>query len=206
MILLKIFLILLGILILLLLTLLVPKTWLTLTLHLTDKDKTGIAKIQLAGKLISGLMTIDWPDINARLGICGLYFTVWRKGTKPTAEKKPTQLKRPQKTKAKGVKHTSVEWVAFGKTVIRRFFDIPHIERFNADLTIGLGNPATTGLLMGAYFNLRQTLTVLQSIRVTPDFINKKITGEIEFCGSIRLINIIPLIIFILRFLWSKKK
>jgi hypothetical protein len=202
MILLKIFLILLG----LLLGILIPKIWLTLNLRLTDSARTGSARVQLAGKLIGVLVKVDWPEVNVKGGIGGLYFSVWsRQPSKITVKKKPAEPPKTEKPKTKKQsKHTTGDWVGFGKTIIVRIFKIPKIERFRADLTIGLGNPAYTGFAIGAYYALKPTLKALRSVKIEPDFIKKKINGEIEFCGSIRLIKTIPLIILTLRFLWKK--
>lgn len=205
MIFLKILLILLVILILLLLLILIPKIWLTLILRLTSDTKTGLLKIQLAGKVLGGQVTIEWPKISARVSICGLNLTVWQRGAEPPIVKKPAKPKSAEKPKVRPAKHSTAEWIGFGKILLERFFKIPKIERFHANLVVGLGNPAATGLLMGAYYTLRQIPAVFQSVQIAPDFINKKITGEIEFCGSIRLIKTIPLLILTLRFLWHKK-
>ncbi|MFH1213818.1 MAG: hypothetical protein V1681_07000 [Candidatus Neomarinimicrobiota bacterium] len=206
MILLKIFLILLGVLILLLLGVLIPKIWLKLKIHLTEPAKTGTIHIQLAGKLISALVTIDWPDINVKAGIGGLYFPVWNKKSAVASPKKPTAKPKPaKKSKRKPVRRSSAQWLGFGREIVSRFFQLPRIEKFSADLVVGLDNPASTGLMMGAYYATTKTLDVFRSVRIAPDFINKKFIGEIEFWGSIRLIKTIPLVIFTLRFLWNKK-
>jgi len=206
MILLKIFLILIGLLVLLLLGILIPKIRLTLNLRLADDKKTGTARVQLAGKLIGVLVTVDWPEIDVKGGIGGLYFAVWSRQSSPkTDKKKPAKPPKPEEPKTKKrSKHTTGDWVGFGKTMIVRFFKIPKIERFRADLVIGLGNPADTGLLMGAYYAIKTTLNVFRSVQITPDFVNNKINGEIEFCSSIRLVKTIPLIILTLSYLWKK--
>ncbi len=202
MILLKIFLILLG----LLLGILIPKIWLTLNLRLTDSAKTGSARVQLLGKLIGLLVDIEWPDVVVKVGITRVYFPLW---SRKSLQKKPPQKEakafKPKKPAAsKSSRHSVPEWIEFGKTLIARFFKIPRIERFQADLVLGLGNPAYTGFAIGAYYALKPTLKALRSVKIEPDFIKKKINGEIEFCGSIRLIKTIPLIILTLRFLWKK--
>lgn len=206
MILLKIFLILIGLFVLLLLGILIPKIRLTLNLRLSDDTKTGTARVQFAGKLIGILVTTDWPEINVKGGIGGIYFAVWAgQPSKKTEKKKSAKPPKAEKPKTKKrSEHTTGDWIGFGKTIIVRFFKIPKIERFRADLTIGLGNPAGTGLLMGAYYAIKTTLNIFWSVQIMPDFVNRKINGEIEFCGSIRLIKTIPLIILTLRFLWKK--
>jgi hypothetical protein len=208
MILLKIFLVLFGLLVFLLFAILIPKTWLTLRLRLTGDSKTGSAGLQLAGKMIGVLVAIDWPVITVRGGIAGLYFSVWSgQPGKKTARAKTPEAPKSAKSKApqKEARHSVTEWIEFGKLWLERFARIPRLEKFTADLVVGLGNPASTGMMMGAYYILKSSLSFFRAVHITPDFIGRKINGDLEFSGSIRLIKTIPLIIFTLRYLRKKQ-
>jgi len=207
MIVLKIFLILLFILFLLLFAILIPKTWLSIFGDFSEQTKTGRLKVQLAGKLISVTTTVEWPEVNFRIGILGLHFKVGQKKAPARAKEKLPEPKPeiPKKPRTRRYKFSIFDWIEFGKALTLRFFKLVHIETLSANLTVGLGNPATTGLLMGAYYTIRETVKDFQSVHIIPDFVAKKFTGEVEFRASIRLIKTIPILIFIMNFLRKRK-
>jgi len=187
---------------------LIPPTRLSVFGHLTEDSKTARLKMQLAGKLINVTVAIELPEVNARIGICGLNFTAWRRKPPAPAKTKPPEPKPEvsQKTRTSRFKLSVFDWIEFGKTLAMRFFKLVQVEKLKANLTVGLGNPATTGLLMGAYFTLRETVKDFRSVQIIPDFVNQKITGEVEFRASIRLIKTIPILIFTMQFLSKRKK
>ncbi|HOU17403.1 MAG TPA: hypothetical protein PLW05_04475 [Candidatus Marinimicrobia bacterium] len=207
MIILKILLVLFFILIFLLFVTLFSKTWLSIFGNFTEQTKTGKLKVQLAGKLISIMVVMETPEVNFRIGILGLHFKVGQKKAPSLAKKKSPEPKPeiPKKPRTRRYKFSIFDWIEFGKALTLRFFKLVHIETLSANLTVGLGNPAYTGLLMGAYYTIRETVKDFQSVHIVPDFVAKKFTGKVEFRALIRLIKTIPILIFIVNFLRKMK-
>ncbi len=121
------------------------------------------------------------------------------KKKKPDATSKPEdQKEKPkEKTRKRPSLFTVREWISLGKEIVWRFFKIPKNIKITADLEIGLENPAATGYLMSAYYSLHELLPFLQKIRIEPSFVEKKFLGTIDLSGSIRLIHVVRIVIFI---------
>jgi len=111
-------------------------------------------------------------------------------------EKKAAEKKKPRKAGKRPGLSTLRAWISLGKEVLRRLLGIVRIEKLKADLRVGTGNPAYTGILMGAVAGLRYSFPILRDISIQPVFLNKEFTGNIAFDGSIRLIHIVPVLIF----------
>jgi len=129
-----------------------------------------------------------------------------REGKVKTAEK-PSKSKKEKSKKKFAISMFSVrEWIGLGREVTQRFFKIFQKDKFAGKLKIGLGNPASTGFFIGAYYLLKSMIPDFKDVSISPNFIQKEVKGEISLAGSIRLIKLIPMVIFVYRKILSGKK
>lgn len=136
-----------------------------------------------------------------------IYKRLLERSGKERSTEKPPKSKKDKDKKYFGLSLFSFqEWIGLGREVIIRFFRIFQKKSFTGKLRIGLGNPASTGVFMGAYYSLKSLIRDFEDIFISPNFFQKEIKGEIALAGSIRLIKLIPMVIFTYRKILSRKK
>ena len=136
-----------------------------------------------------------------------IYKHILKRDDKERAAGKPSKSKKKKTEKKFTISMFSVrEWIGLGREVVIRFFRIFQKRNFTGKLRIGLGDPASTGVFMGVYYSLKSLIRDFEDIFVSPNFFQKEIKGEIALAGSIRLIKLIPMVIFTYRKILSRKK
>ena len=136
-----------------------------------------------------------------------IYKRLLERSGKERATEKPPKSKKDKDKKYFGLSLFSFqEWIGLGREVVIRFFRIFQKKSFTGKLRIGLGDPASTGVFMGAYYSLKSLIRDFEDIFISPNFFQKEIKGEIALAGSIRLIKLIPMVIFTYRKILSRKK
>ena len=175
------------------------RTVFTVRLAMTPEKKKFFTRIMFFGGIIGVMVGFEAEMLEIFLVVANRSVRILRKY--PSKKEKPVTARQPEKPKEKPKKKpplfTVREWISLGKEVVRRFLKIPEDMKIAADLEIGLDNPAATGYLMGAYYSLNELLPFAQKIRVDPSFIQKKFLGTIDITGSIRLIRVVGIVIFI---------
>ncbi|MCK4296095.1 MAG: DUF2953 domain-containing protein [Candidatus Marinimicrobia bacterium] len=136
-----------------------------------------------------------------------IYKRLLERSGKERSTEKPQKSKKDEGKKNFGLSLFSFqEWIGLGREVVIRFFRIFQKRSFTGKLRIGLGDPASTGVFMGAYYSLKSLIRDFEDIFISPNFFQKEIKGEIALAGSIRLIKLIPMVIFTYRKILSRKK
>jgi len=136
-----------------------------------------------------------------------IYKHLLKRDGKVKADETPLKRKKEKGKKKLTISMFSVrEWIGLGQEAIPRFFRIFQKDKFTGKLRIGLGNPALTGFFMGAYYLLKSLISDFKDVSISPNFIQKEVKGEISLAGSIRLIKLIPMVIFAYRKILSGKK
>jgi len=136
-----------------------------------------------------------------------IYKRLLERSGKERSTEKPPKSKKDKSKKNFGLSLFSFqEWIGLGREVVIRFFRIFQKKSFTGKLRIGLGDPASTGVFMGAYYSLKSLIRDFEDIFISPNFFQKEIKGEIALAGSIRLIKLIPMVIFTYRKILSRKK
>ena len=105
----------------------------------------------------------------------------------------PAKPEKAKEEKPAGKKEdTSFETIRFGLRTFRRSFPlleevIPAIQlKFSCDLTIGTGDPATTGLMFGVVQAFRALFPMLR-LRVRPAFLKRTFRGTAQAHGILPL-------------------
>lgn len=159
------------------------------------------AQVSLIYSLVKGIVHTDLKRIRITLKLLGLPLPLYR-GRLKRKEPKATPPKTGEvKTKGtKPVRQRSVgEWLQFGEGVVTRLKPVVHFERMQADLTVGLATPDQTGLLLGAFYFMRGALNWGSDCRLTPDFLQQRWEGWVQFALSLRLVRLIPVGLFIFK-------
>jgi len=183
----------------LLAALLIFKTWFELRAQLDEPTKSLSAEILVCGRTIAIFAKSDLKTLTLMVGIIGRYLPVYHKifgvPAPPRVKKATPAPQKKDKVKKKAQKRPLKVWIDLGQEVLRRLIRIPRFEKLAADLVIGLENPMTTGLVFGAYMALSAMTPLMHEIYIRPDFMKKRISGKIEFSGSIRLFRLLPIVI-----------
>ena len=169
------------------------------------------SNISFYGNLLNVDASYDLKLSEIYLGIRLFRFCIYKRllerSGKGRATEKPTKSKKDEGKKNFGLSLFSFqEWIGIGREVVLRFFRIFQKKSFTGKLRIGLGDPASTGVFMGAYYSLKSLIRDFEDIFISPNFFQKEIKGEIALAGSIRLIKLIPMVIFTYRKILSRKK
>ncbi|MDD5765209.1 MAG: hypothetical protein PHW79_02985 [Candidatus Marinimicrobia bacterium] len=181
----------------------ITRTIFTVRLAMNPDKKKILTRVMFFNGIIGVMVGFESSVLEIFLIIANSKIHILRKI--PSKKEKPTaalksekqEVKPKEKTKKKPPLFTVREWISLGKEVVRRFFKIPKNIKITADLEVGLENPATTGYLMSAYYSLYELFPFMQKIRIEPSFVEKKFLGTIDLSGSIRLIHVVRIVIFI---------
>ncbi|MCF7741233.1 MAG: DUF2953 domain-containing protein, partial [Candidatus Marinimicrobia bacterium] len=98
-------------------------------------------------------------------------------------QKKTEQKKREKKVTSKSKKPGPVtileifEKKDFFKSIIKKFYDRIENIKVDGDLTIGLGDPYQTGLMLGFYNSIWYIIPQIKNISIEPDFFNYRMDG-----------------------------
>ena len=162
-------------------------------------DYKAAAKIEILLNLLSGTVSVDPEGGSLRLKLTSLqlYSTQWtRKKQEPEEETKETE---PEKKRDRRTLFAPSRRLYSSLT--RRI----RVTRLDVDLTAGLSDPYTSGILFGATYpaiEAAQLLLPPLSVSLTPVFIVETLQTRVD--GRITLV-IILLVVPILRFLLSKE-
>lgn len=169
------------------------------------------SNISFYGNLLNVDASYDLKLSEIYLRIRLFRFCIYKRLLERSGKERSTE-KPPKSKKDKGKKNFGLplfsfqEWIGLGREVVIRFFRIFQKRSFTGKLRIGLGDPASTGVFMGAYYSLKSLIRDFEDIFISPNFFQKEIKGEIALAGSIRLIKLIPMVIFTYRKILSRKK
>jgi len=175
----------------------ITQTVFVIRLTMIPDKKKVFTRVMFFGGIVGVMVQFEADVLKIFLVVANSKICILRKfpsKKKKVAKSKP---KKPEKSKEKSPLFTVHEWISIGKAVVLRFLKIPKEVNIAADLEIGLDNPAATGYLMGAYYSLHEWLQFGQKIRIEPSFVEKKFLGTIDLIGSIRLIHVVRIVIFI---------
>lgn len=104
-----------------------------------------------------------------------------RAAEKPEKEKiKKEEEKKPLFERMKSGYSKIDTYMGYFKEGYRDFREIVHFDYFNADITMGLGNPAITGLTSGIIFALNGVLPKSCEIIHSFDFSRRVIQGDVS--------------------------
>lgn len=188
---------------LLLLLMLIAKTFFSFRFSNTEKMSRFFLRVFFVGRLLGLTLVYDSGVIKVFLELLKKKIQIVSQS--PKKKKSPVTKKSLGKVGKKKKSLFSIqEWIALGKEVLRRLFRVLHYEQFSADLIVGLGNPASTGLFIGTYCSIRNLFSALDHIDIKPTFVENTVRGEAELTGSVRLIQIFSIIFFVLKKLLIK--
>lgn len=202
---LHILLIILSALLFLIILLLVCQTHIALQGNLRSQANTLSATVTFLGRILGVATTTDLKMITVRLVLISWGFRIYH-GKLGSAAKSTTKPKpKPKTSKEKQPKLSFKEWLDLGKVLIRKVVKFVHFDKLRAHLTIGLGDPFKTGMLMGTFYALKGSTGIWEDCLIEPNFMRKMIEGEVELAASLRLARLIPLGLFIFSKLKRRK-
>ncbi|RKY62219.1 MAG: hypothetical protein DRP96_00810 [Candidatus Neomarinimicrobiota bacterium] len=164
-----------------------------------EEDKKEItAGVALYFGLLAMDVYTELEKVNFILIIFGIRIGVCQKPVRDFWKKpKKKRHKREEKIEKKsGTRLGAVDWIKIGKNIFPRLLRPIRFKRFEADLRVGFGNPATTGLFYSGYSIFKYSLHKLKNVTIMADFGKKGVFGKIDIDGFIYLIQYIPTLIF----------
>ena len=169
------------------------------------------ARTSIFGKSVQADVVLDILMKKSFFRISFLKFKILQKPIERKTEKKiektATKIKKTKSKKGKTLSLFSVkEWIYLGREALRRFFKILRAEETEGDMTVGLGNPALTGIFLGSYYSLASIIPAIRHITITPNFVERVTEGKVLLSGSMRLVQIIPIVIFIFWKILKRKR
>ena len=120
-------------------------------------------------------------------------------------QKEPKQKKPEKKAPSKSKKHSPVTILEifdkkdFFKSIVKKFYDRIENIKVYGDLTIGLGDPYQTGLMLGFYNSIWYIIPQIKNISIEPDFFNYRMDGKAQINVELYLFKVLAVIIFLLR-------
>ena len=171
------------------------KTFFSIFGNFHDEKGNVEVKISILFKVIQLSVFYNLKVIIFRLYF-GKYFLSFKKPAKKIKQTK-TKPKKPKKLKKKKFHLTFKDSIYLGKKYIPRLFKLIGKEECYVDLKIGLKNPAYTGMMMGAYYSIKNLTPGINNFTLKPNFQKKGVGGQIKISGSIRLIKLIIICILI---------
>ncbi len=209
MIVLQFLLIILSALLCLIILLLVCQTHIAVQGNLRSQANTLSATVTFLGRILGVTVTTDLKMMTVRLVLISWGFRIYHgklgSAAKSTTKPKPKPKPKPKTSKEEQPKLSFKEWLDLGKVLIRKVVKFVHFDKLRAYLTIGLGDPFKTGMLMGTFYALKGSTGIWEDCLIEPNFMRKMIEGEVELAASLRLARLIPLGLFIFSKLKRRK-
>ncbi len=157
-----------------------------------------VAKVNVEAAFLLRMLKIrfrlqgETKDVTVVLGKRAVFRKNLAQPEKPPAPKKDRPKKsHPKKKLALWKTPGAVRsyWAVF-RVFLRRFFAALHAFQLRGDVRVGLGSPAQTGLLLGAWHGVKHWLPSHNFV-FTPDFLEKKAEGWVVTELQVRLIQLL---------------
>jgi hypothetical protein len=134
-------------------------------------------------------------ELRSRVRVGWLFGLVWKDLTGREKKPKPKKKKKPKPKKKKSREPFLAFLGAEGFLLrlfglVRRLFRLLKVRQLDLDLTVGLGDPADTGMLFGVVGPAAACLGSLSpgDVQIRPDFVEESFRGH--FKGDVRVFPI----------------
>jgi hypothetical protein len=135
------------------------------------------------GSTTRGNLQISWLGLTYRRKIPS-------GARKQKEEKKEKQQRRPNLRRSSETVSRFLESLPYLPGIVRTFMRSLTVERFSADVAVGLGSPAETAIISGYLWSLASIVNVLPKVNfsVRPNFQEEQLEGSVATKLKIRLL------------------